>query len=478
MIKSEGLSADGQTIAEHPTRYDVLVVGGGNAALCAAIAARRAGASVLVLEAADKFYRGGNTRHTRNMRCAHDAATEILTGPYTEDEFWDDLRRVTGGNTDEALARHMIHQSKEMLTWIVDQGVRFQPSIGGTLSLGRTNSFFLGGGRAMLNALYLTAEKLGVDILYEAEVTGLDIADGMFVSAVFRRGGGFARARAGALVAAAGGFEANIEWLKEGWGEIAENFLIRGSPNNRGTVLKMLLNSGVQQVGDPTQCHAVAIDARAPKFDGGIITRLDCVVFGIVVNKDAQRFYDEGEDIWPKRYAIWGRLVAQQSGQIAYIIFDAPSLNLFMPSLYPPISAGSIGELAGKLEFDPAALEATVSGFNAAVRLGTFDHTILDDCRTEGLEPRKSHWARRIERAPFYAYPVRPGITFTYLGTRVNQEARMIMADGRPSSNMFAAGEIMAGNVLGRGYAAGIGMTIGSVFGRIAGMEAARMTGA
>jgi tricarballylate dehydrogenase len=477
MIKSEGLSADGQAIAEHPTRYDVLVVGGGNAALCAAIAARRAGASVLVLEAADKFYRGGNTRHTRNMRCAHDAATEILTGPYTEDEFWDDLRRVTGGNTDEALARHMIHQSKEMLTWIVDQGVRFQPSIGGTLSLGRTNSFFLGGGRAMLNALYLTAEKLGVDILYEAEVTGLDIADGMFVSAVFRRGGGFARARAGTLVAAAGGFEANIEWLKEGWGEIAENFLIRGSPNNRGTVLKMLLNSGVQQVGDPTQCHAVAIDARAPKFDGGIITRLDCVVFGIVVNRDAQRFYDEGEDIWPKRYAIWGRLVAQQPGQIAYIIFDAPSLNLFMPSLYPPISAGSIGELAGKLELDPAALEATVSGFNAAVRPGTFDHTILDDCRTEGLEPRKSHWARRIERAPFYAYPVRPGITFTYLGTRVNQEARMIMADGRPSSNMFAAGEIMAGNVLGRGYAAGIGMTIGSVFGRIAGREAARMRG-
>jgi len=474
MTKSQGLTTDATAIAEHPKRYDVLVAGGGNAALCAAIAARRAGASVLVLEASDKFYRGGNTRHTRNMRCAHDAATEILTGPYTEDEFWDDLLRVTGGNTDEQLARHMIAQSKEMLTWIVDQGVRFQPSIGGTLSLGRTNSFFLGGGRAMLNALYRTAEKLGVDVRYEAEVMALDIEDGMFVSAVFRDGANLARVRAGALVAASGGFEANIEWLKEGWGDIAENFLIRGSPNNRGTVLKMLLNSGVQQVGDPAQCHAVAIDARAPKFDGGIITRLDCVVFGIVVNKQCERFYDEGEDIWPKRYAIWGRLVAAQPDQIAYIIFDAPSLPLFMPSLYPPIRADSIGALATALDLEPAALEGTVSAFNAAVRPGTFDHTTLDDCRTEGLMPPKTHWARRIETLPFYAYPVRPGITFTYLGTRVNQQGRMIMTDGRPAANMYAAGEIMAGNVLGQGYAAGIGMTIGSVFGRIAGGEAAR----
>src|SRR3954447_23728129 len=163
--------------------YDVLVVGGGNAALCAAISARRTGASVIVFEGAPKFYRGGNTRHTRNMRCAHDAATEILTGPYTEDEFWDDLLRVTGGHTDEQLARFMIRESKEMLTWIVEQGVRFQPSLGGTLSLGRTNSFFLGGGRSMLNALYRTAERFGVAVLYEAPVVDLDIEDGRFRSA-------------------------------------------------------------------------------------------------------------------------------------------------------------------------------------------------------------------------------------------------------------------------------------------------------
>jgi tricarballylate dehydrogenase len=454
-------------------KFDVLVIGGGNAALCAAISARRAGASVLVLEGAPKF--GGNTRHTRNMRCAHDAATGILTGPYTEQEFWDDLLRITGGQTDEELAKFMIAESKDILNWIVEQGVRWQPSLGGTLSLGRTNSFFLGGGRAMLNALYLTAETLGVEILYDAEVTDLQVEDGMFIAAKLQQPvNGASDIRASALVAAAGGFEANIEWLKQYWGEAADNFLIRGTPYNRGSILKMLLAKGVQEVGDPTQCHAVAIDARAPKFDGGIITRHDSVVFGIVVNKHAQRFYDEGEDIWPKRYAIWGRLVAAQPDQIAYIVFDASVRHSFMPTLFPPIEGATLAELATRVTLDPAALEKTIAEFNAAVRPGTFDHTILDDCRTEGLSPPKTHWARKIETAPYYAYPVRPGITFTYLGTRVNRESRMLMKDGKPSANMFAAGEIMAGNVLGKGYAAGIGMTIGSVFGRVAGREAAK----
>jgi tricarballylate dehydrogenase len=452
---------------------DVLVIGGGNAALCAAISARQKGASVLVLEGAPEFYRGGNTRHTRNLRCAHDTATDFLTGPYTEDEFWDDLLRVTEGHTDEDLARHMISESKPLLGWIRQQGVRFQPSLGGTLSLGRTNSFFLGGGRAMLNALYVTAEAMGVKVLYDAPVLDLGITNGHCNWVDARIGGETRRLSPRTVVAAAGGFEANIEWLKTYWGERADNFLIRGTPYNRGDVLRMLLDQGVKAHGDPTQCHAVAIDARAPKFDGGIITRLDCVVFGIVVNKHAQRFYDEGSDLWPKRYAIWGRLVAEQPDQIAYIIFDARSLEMFMPSPYPPIKANTVGELAEKLELPWEALCQTVTAFNAAVREGTFDHTILDDCRTEGLTPPKSHWARRIEVGPFYAYPVRPGITFTYLGTRVDRDARMQLSGGGSAENLFAAGEIMAGNVLGRGYAAGMGMTIGSVFGRIAGERAA-----
>ena len=463
-----------QVLPDLSRRYDVLVIGGGNAALCAAISAKSAGSSVLVLEAADKFYRGGNTRHTRNLRCAHDEANEVLTGPYPEDEFWDDLLRVTGGQTDEELARHTIAKSKELWDWMNAHGVRFQPSLGGTLSLGRTNAFFLGGGRAMLNALYLTAERMGIDILYGAEVVDIDVQEGFFDSATFTLGGERHVVRAATAVVAAGGFESNIEWLKEYWGERAENFLIRGTRNNRGALLRMLLDKGVEPIGDPTQCHAVAIDARSPKYDGGIVTRLDCVVFGIVVNKDAKRFYDEGEDFWPKRYAIWGRLVADQPDQIAYIVIDSKAMGRFMPSVYPPIAADGLRELAAELGLDPDALEATVKEFNASVLPGTFDPSVLDDCRTEGLTPPKTHWARPIDTGPFYAYPVRPGITFTYLGTRVNRQARIMMNDGKPSANMFAAGEIMAGNILGKGYLAGIGMTIGAVFGRIAGEEAAK----
>lgn len=456
------------------TQWDVLVAGGGNAALCAAIAARRAGCSVLVLEKAPKFYRGGNTRHTRNMRCAHDAATGTLTGPYTGDEFMEDLLRVTNGNTDEALSRMMIARSYDMLDWIQEQGVRFQPSLGGTLSLGRTNSFFLGGGRSMLNALYRTAESLGVVVRYEHEITAVDIDKHSFRAATVRHPDGASRIEARAFVAASGGFQADIDWLKEGWGERADNFLIRGTPYNKGSLTRALIDNGVQQIGDATQCHAVAIDARAPKYDGGIITRLDCVVFGIVVNKKAERFYDEGEDIWPKRYAIWGRLVAEQPEQTAHIVFDAPNLEKFMPSLFPPLEADSIAALASKLSLDPAALVGTVDAFNDAVVGGRpFDHTEPDGNRTDGLPINKTNWAQRIETPPFYAYPVRPGITFTYLGVRVDARARMVMADGDPAINMYAAGEIMAGNVLSQGYAAGIGMTIGAVFGRLAGEEAA-----
>ena len=454
--------------------YDVVVAGGGNAALCAAITAARSGARVLVLEAAPEFYRGGNTRHTRNLRCAHDGSAPTMTGRYDEEEFFDDLARVTGGRTDADLARLAIARSRELVGWMNAQGVRFQPPLGGTLSLGRTNAFFLGGGRGMLNALYRQAQALGVTVAYDTPVTGLTVENGFFMSASVTHAGRPRSVRGRAFIAACGGFEANLDWLRQYWGMAADNFLIRGTPYNRGDVLRMLLEAGVAPVGDPTQCHAVAIDARAPRFDGGIATRLDSVVFGIVVNRDARRFYDEGEDLWPKRYAIWGRLIAQQPGQIAYSLIDAKSIGLFMPSIFPPIEAPSIGALAARLELDAPALERTVAAFNAAVRPGRFDPTTLDDCRTEGLAIPKSHWARPLDTPPYYGYPLRPGITFTYLGVRVNARARMVLKDGGEADNMFAAGEIMAGNVLGEGYLAGIGMTIGAVFGRIAGEEAAR----
>jgi tricarballylate dehydrogenase len=455
-------------------RCDVLVVGGGNAALCAAITAREAGASVTLLEHAPKEFRGGNSRHTRNLRAMHDKPEGVLVETYGEDEYWDDLLRVTGGETDEALARMTIKASAGLPGWMQARGVNFQPSLTGTLSLGRTNAFFLGGGKALVNAYYRTAERLGVKILYDTEVTDLRMEDGAVrkVKAVSR---GFPLTiLPRAVVVASGGFQANTAWLEEYWGEAARNFIIRGTPFAKGTVLKNLLGQGVQQVGNPTQCHAVAIDARAPKFDGGIVTRLDCVPFSIVVDRDAQRFYDEGEDVWPKRYAIWGRLVAQRPGQIAYAIVDAKAAKLFMPSVFPAIQANSIAELAQKLELDPAALQTTIAAYNAAVRPGNFNSTKLDDCKTEGLEPAKTHWAQTIDTPPFIGYPLRPGITFTYLGVHVNERAEVLMQDGKPASNLWASGEIMAGNILGRGYLAGFGMTIGTVFGRIAGAQAAK----
>ena len=201
---------------------------------------------------------------------------------------------------------------------------------------------------------------------------------------------------------------------------------------------------------------------------------MDCVSLGIVVNKQAARFYDEGEEFWPKRYAIWGRLVAGQPDQIAFVIFDAKSRGLFVPPFFPPFQAASIRELAAALQLDPTALEATVAEFNSSVRPGRFNHAVLDDCATENLKPPKSHWARRLDSPPFYAYPLRPGITFTYLGIAVNEQAQVILQDGTAAENVCAAGEIMAGNILGKGYLAGIGMTIGTIFGRIAGEEAAR----
>ncbi|MCS6944749.1 MAG: FAD-dependent tricarballylate dehydrogenase TcuA [Sutterellaceae bacterium] len=459
-----------------PTAPDVLVIGGGNAALCAALAAREAGASVLLLEAAPRPWRGGNSVHTRNVRCMHLASDEILTERYDEDEFWQDLLRVTGGRTNEALARLTIRQSGQLRPWMQRHGVRFQPALSGTLHLSRTNAFFLGGGKALVNAYYRRAQALGIVVRYEAPVAHVALAGERFVAAYLANG---ERIAAHACVLACGGFESNRQWLRQAWGcnergeWPADAFLIRGTRYNQGTVLADLMRQGAQTVGEPTQAHMVAIDARAPLYDGGICTRVDCVSLGIVVNREGRRFYDEGEDFWPKRYAIWGRLVAQQPGQIAYAIIDAQAIGRFMPPVFDGVRAASIEELARAINVPAAALTATVRDFNAACRPGRFDHAVLDDCATVGLAPPKSHWAVPLVQPPFFAYALRPGVTFTYLGLKVDERAAVHFGD-QPSPNLFAAGEIMAGNVLGQGYVAGVGMTIGTVFGRIAGAAAAQ----
>ncbi len=382
---------------------DVLIAGGGNAALCAAITAAEAGASVLLLESAPKPYRGGNSRHVRNFRCMHTESMGVLTGQYGEDEYFDDLLKVTEGKTDEELARTCIRASEDAYGWMHSHGVRFQPSISGTLSLSRTNAFFLGGGKALVNACYRCAEALGVEIVYEAPVTHLEYDGARITGAAAQVGGERIALTPRAVVAASGGFQADL---------------------------------------------------------------------AVVVNKNGARFYDEGEDVWPKRYAIWGRLVAAQPAQVAFAIIDSKALDLFMPSVFPPAQAGSIDELARRLNLPAAPLAQTVAAFNAACGPGEFKPDALDGLSTAGLIPRKSNWARAIDTPPFYGYELRPGVTFTYLGLQVDENAQVQAAQG-PVENLWAAGEIMAGSLLGQGYLAGFGMTIGTVFGRLAGQGAA-----
>lgn len=454
---------------------DVLVIGGGNAALCAALMAREAGASVLLLEAAPREWRGGNSMHTRNLRCMHDAPQDVLVDAYPEEEFWQDLLKVTGGLTNEKLARMAIRASSTCRDWMRQHGVRFQPPLSGALHVARTNAFFMGGGKALVNAYYRSAEQLGVQIRYEAPVDRLDIERGQFKAAYVKG----ERIEARACVLAAGGFESNREWLREAWGQNergewpADNFLIRGTRFNQGVLIKHMQKQGADMIGDPTQSHCVAIDARAPLYDGGICTRIDCVSLGVVVNNKGERFYDEGEDFWPKRYAIWGRLVAQQPNQIGYSIIDSKAIGRFMPPVFPGVQADSLPELAQKLGLPADTFMRTLNAYNAACRMGTFDHTALDDCHTEGVTPSKTHWALPLDTGPYYGYALRPGITFTYLGLKVDEHSAVHFG-GVPSDNLYVAGEMMAGNVLGKGYTAGVGMSIGTAFGRIAGTEAAR----
>jgi tricarballylate dehydrogenase len=450
---------------------DVIVIGSGNAALCAALAAAEAGARVLVIEQSSASERGGNSKYTRNLRCA-----EIDTGgdSYSEDVFMRDLIGVTGKDMDIPLARFLIHESTTIVAWLEKFGVLWQPALRGTLQLSQTNRFFLGGGKALINTYFRAAQRLGVEVSYDSRVEDLELSDGL-VRAKVVTGGRTGWVVAKACVAASGGYEANLQWLRREHGEAADNFIVRGTDGNDGHVLARLLELGAKSRGT-SGFHAVAVDARSPKFDGGIVTRVDSIPSGIVVNKSGRRFHDEGEDAWPKRYASWGALIAGQPGQLAYSIVDAKALGQFIPTLYPPFEAQSIQGLAVALEVDAEALSDEVAQFNAHCQTPStaLDLRNLDGQTTRGLTPGKSNWAYPLDTPPFRGYPLRTGITFTYLGVAVDDRARVVDRSGRAMDGMFAAGEIMAGNILRAGYLAGIGITIGAVFGRTAGTEAAR----
>lgn len=462
--------------------YDVIVVGGGNAALCAAIAARHLVPRVLVLERAPEHMRGGNTRHTRNLRCAHAAADQYFSGPYPEEELLDDLIGVTGGPANLDLAKFAIRQSSKLPQWMSEHGANWQQPLAGTLSLGRTNRWFLGGGKALLNSYYRTASRMGVLFRYDALVEDLLIENDRFEAVAVKNGESQEKSqeksqeliRARAVVVATGGYEANLAWLKRHWGDAADNFIVRGTPYNDGLLLAALLAKSAQPIGDPRGFHAIAVDARAPKFDGGIVTRLDAIPFGIVVNKLGKRFYDEGEEIWPKRYAIWGGLIAAQPDQLAYCIVDAKTIDRFLPPVFKPYQANSVEGLAAPMSLDPKALRETLEQYNRAAA-GNTDLRMdgKDGNAARGLDPPKSNWAIPIDRPPFYGLPLRPGITFTYMGLAVDEASRVLARNGRPFPNVYAAGEIMSGNILTKGYLAGFGMTIGSVFGELAGRMAA-----
>jgi tricarballylate dehydrogenase len=454
---------------------DVLVVGGGSAALCAAIAARRRGATVRLVEQAPAALRGGNTRHARNFRLMHDRPEWYVPDAYGEDAFFKDLVRVTHGATDEPLARLLIRGSATIAQWLDGNGVRLQNPADGAMPYSKRTAFFLGGGKAMINALYATAAKLGVAIGYDSEVVALAFDQGRDCEADIVHDGRIERIASKTLVLCSGGHQANLAWLRESFGAAADGFMIRGTPYVTGSVLRLLLDAGARPVGDPSRAHMVAVDARGPKFDGGIVTRITAIPHGIVVDGDGKRFHDEGEDARKTHYARWGARIADRPGQIAYLILDAKGLGRAPPTALPPIRADTIASLATVLGLDPTALETTVRDFNAAIAVAEA-RPLIEHCTT-GLTPPKSHTAVALAVPPFAAYPLRPGVTFTHFGVAVDEHMRLVTTDRRPARNVFAAGMIMAANVLGDGYLAGLGVALSCVFGRLAGEEAAQLAG-
>jgi tricarballylate dehydrogenase len=488
-----------------PSSVDVVVVGAGNAALCAALAAAEGGCSVLVLERAPEAEAGGNSRFTAGaFRCVYDGVDDLralmpdLTdaevasadfGTYTAAQFFDDMGRVTEYRTDPELCDLLVNDSRATMLWMREQGVRFLPIWGRQAY--RIEGHFrfwggltveaVGGGPGLIEALYGAARKAGVEITFGARATEL-VTDDAGVSGVRVRADDRTSAvSAKAVVLACGGFESNAEWrtryLGPGW-DLAK---VRGTRFNTGDGIRMALDAGAEAAGNWSGCHAVAWDRNAPDFGDlavGDGFQKHSYPLGVMLNARGERFVDEGADFRNYTYAKYGRVILEQPQQFAWQVFDAAVSPLLRDEYrirqVSRVRADTLEELVGKLEgVDAAAALSTLQGFNAAVtRDVPFDPNVKDGRKTLGLAIPKSNWANPIETPPFEAYQVTCGVTFTFGGVRIDQRARVVGADAGPILGLFAAGELVGG-LFYFNYPGGTGLMAGAVFGKLAGMSAA-----
>jgi tricarballylate dehydrogenase len=484
---------------------DVIVVGAGNAAFCAALAACESGAKVLVLEAAPEEESGGNSRFTAgSIRVAYDGIDDIKTlvpdltpaeiettdfGAYTKAQFFDDMSRVTQHRADPDLVEALVNNSFATLDWMRRSGVRLIPIYGrqafkvdGRFKFwGGLTVESVGGGPGLIAMLTTAASRRGIEVRYRSRALDL-LYDGATVGGVrVHRGGATEELRAGAVVLACGGFEANAEWrtryLGPGW-DLAK---VRGSRFNTGDGIRMALDIGASPRGNWSGCHAVQWEMNAPEFgDLGVGDQFQkhSYPFGILVNADGKRFVDEGADFRNYTYAKYGRVVLEQPGQFAWQVFDQKVKHLLRDEYkirqITKVTANSIEEFAQKLDgVNATEFVKTVAEWNAAVRTDTpFNPNVKDGRCTAGLAINKSNWANTLDAPPFEGYAVTCGITFTFGGLRVNTDAVVLSTDYQPISGLYAAGELVGG-LFYFNYPGGAGLMSGAVFGRIAGYSAA-----
>jgi len=489
-----------------PASVDVVVIGAGNAAFCAALAAAESGVSVLVLERAPEDESGGNSRFTAGaFRCVYDGVDDLkalmpdLTeeeikntdfGTYTEEKFFDDMGRVTEYRTDPDLCEVLVTRSKETMWWMQSKGIRFAPIYGrqafkvdGKFKFwGGLTVESWGGGPGLVEGLTKAAKKNGVTVAYEARAMSL-IADDEGVKGVrIRHGGKTADVEAKCVVLAAGGFQANAEWrtryLGPGW-DLAK---IRGTRFNTGDGIRMALDIGAMPTGNWSGCHAVGWDRNAPEF--GDLTVGDnfqkhSYPFSIMLNANGERFVDEGADFRNYTYAKYGRVILMQPGQFAWQIFDKKTLHLqrdeYRIKRVTKVRADTLEDLVGKLEdVDAAKALATIKAYNAAVKKDLpFNPNVKDGRGTVGLAIPKSNWANTIDEPPFEAFAVTCGVTFTFGGLKIDTEGRVLDTDAHVIPGLYAAGELVGG-LFYFNYPGGTGLMAGAVFGKVAGTTAGR----